>query len=82
MLILDGVTPVHIFWLPEMTDVGRGLTITSAFTGNAWQPPPVGVMVNVTVTGAAVVLVKVPVIFPDPLVPMPVTAPALFLVQL
>jgi hypothetical protein len=42
---------------------------------------PVGTMVNVTVTGAVVVLVRVPTILPLPLEPIPVTRPVLFLVQ-
>ena len=46
------------------------------------QPLAVGVMVNVTVTGAFVVLVKVPVIgVPEPLAAMPVTVALLSLVQ-
>ena len=46
------------------------------------QPLAAGVMVNVTVTGAAVVLVNEPLIFPLPLAAIPVTATVLFLVQL
>jgi hypothetical protein len=43
---------------------------------------PVGVIVNVTVTGDEVVLVKVVlVIFPEPLLAMPVTVAVLSLVQ-
>ena len=41
-----------------------------------------GVMVKVTVTGEAVIFVKVPLILPMPLAAMPVTATVLFLVQL
>jgi hypothetical protein len=43
---------------------------------------PVGVMVNFTVTGALVVLVSVPLIFPEPLAAIPVTVDVLSLVQL
>ena len=39
-------------------------------------------MVNVTVTGALVVLVSVPLILPAPLAAIPVTATVLSLVQL
>ena len=39
-------------------------------------------MVKVTVTGAAVVFVSVPLILPAPLAAIPVTDPVLFLVQL
>ena len=39
-------------------------------------------MVKVTVTGAVVVLVKVPLISPAPLAAIPVTVPLLSLVQL
>ena len=39
-------------------------------------------MVKVTVTGALVVFVKVPLISPEPLAAIPVTVPELFLVQL
>lgn len=42
----------------------------------------VGVMVNVTVTGALVELVSVPLILPEPLAAIPVTGPVLSLVQL
>lgn len=69
-------------WLPESTAEGRGFTITDAITGKPVQVPVVGIMVNVTVTGAAVVLVSVPEILPDPLAAMPVTATELSLVQL
>lgn len=41
-----------------------------------------GVTVNVTYSGAVVVLVKVPLIVPDPLLAIPVTPAVLFLVQL
>lgn len=40
-----------------------------------------GVMVNVTVTGAVVVLVNEPLISPEPLAAIPVTEPVLFLVH-
>ena len=46
------------------------------------QPLAVGVIVNVTSTGALVVFVNVPLIFPLPLAAIPVTATVLSLVQL
>jgi hypothetical protein len=46
------------------------------------QPLAVGVMVNVTVTGALVVFINDPLILPEPLDDMPVTVAALSLVQL
>jgi len=42
----------------------------------------VGVIVNVTVTGAFVKFVNVPLILPDPLAAIPVTVPVLSLTQL
>jgi hypothetical protein len=64
------------------TAFGVGLTNTVAVIGVPGQPLAVGVMVKVTVTGADVVLVKLPLMFPIPLAPIPVTIPELFLVQL
>ena len=61
---------------------GVGFTSTVAVIGVPVQPLAVGVMVNVTVTGDAVVLVSVPLIFPEPLAAIPVTVPVLSLVQL
>ena len=46
------------------------------------QPLAVGVMVKVTVTGAAVVLFNVPLILPAPLAGIPVTVTVLSLTQL
>lgn len=45
------------------------------------QPFAVGVTVNVTVTGEAVVFVKTPVMLPDPLAAIPVAEVVLSLVQ-
>ena len=61
--------------------MGVGLTSTVAVIGVPGQLLAVGVMVKVTVTGALVVLVKLPLILPLPLLAIPVT-PGLFLVQL
>ena len=61
---------------------GVGFTRTVAMTGKPTQPLAVGAMVKVTVTGALVVLVNVPLILPDPLAAIPVTVAELFLVQL
>ena len=59
-----------------------GLTATVAVTGVPVQPFAVGVIVNVTVTGAVPVVAKAPVIFPVPLAGIPVTVAVLFLDQL
>lgn len=75
-------TPAHNPWLPEIIEVGLGLTVTVEVKDAPWQLPTVGIMVNVTVTGELVVLVSDPVIFPLPLDAIPVTKPVLFLVQL
>ena len=61
---------------------GVGFTRTVAVTGNPGHPLAVGVIVNVTRTGAKVVFVSVPLILPVPLAAMPVTATTLSLVQL
>ena len=64
------------------TAAGVGLTRTVAVIGAPAHPFAVGVIVKVTSTGAAVVLVSVPEILPFPLAAMPVTVAVLFLVQL
>lgn len=65
-----------------MVVAGSGLTRTVACTGMPGHPLATGVMVNVTNTGLAVLLINVPEILPVPLLPIvPVTA-GLFLVQL
>ena len=64
------------------TAFGVGFTSTVAVTGAPAQPLAVGVMVNVTVTGALVVFVNAPLMFPLPLAAIPVTATVLSLVQL
>jgi len=79
------VPPLHTDWLlAEPT--GVGFTTTVAVIDEPTQKVgvgPVGVIVNVTVTGALVVLVKlVPVILvPEPLAAIPVTAAVLSLVH-
>ena len=60
---------------------GEGFTWTVAVRGAPVQPLAVGVMVNVTVIAAVVVLIRAPVILPDPLAAIPVTEAVLFLVQ-
>ena len=60
---------------------GPAFTNTVAVIGAPVQPLAVGVIVNVTVTGDAVVFVNTPVISPDPLAAIPVTGTALSLVQ-
>ena len=60
-----------------------GVTVTVAVkvVGAAQPLASKAVMVNVTVTGDAVVLVKVPLIFPVPLAAIPVAVTVLSLVQ-
>lgn len=59
-----------------------GFTTTVAVISSPPQPSPeVGVIIKVTVIGAAVVFVKTPLISPLPLAAIPVTVPTLFLVQ-
>ena len=64
------------------TAFGVGFTNTVAVIGVPAQPLAVGVMVNVTVIGALVVLVNEPLMLPEPLAAIPVTATVLSLVQL
>ena len=81
---------IAVMALPEQTvcaefvatTFGVGLTRTVVVMGVPAHPLDVGVMVNVTVSGALVVLVKPPLISPLPLAAIPVTVPVLFLVQL
>ena len=61
---------------------GIGFTMTVAVIGVPEQPLTSGVIVNVTVTGAVVVLVNMPLILPLPLAAIPVTATVLSRVQL
>lgn len=58
--------------LPGQTIAGAGFTTTVA-VAVLLHPSTNEVMVKVTVTGALVVLVSVPLIFPLPLPPIPVT---------
>jgi len=62
--------------------IGDGFINTVVVIDVPGQPLANGVIVNVTVTGADVVLVSVPMIFPVPLTAIPVTVTVLFLVQL
>ena len=64
------------------TAFGVGLTSTVAVIGVPVQPLALGVIVKVTVTGALVVLVSVPLMLPVPLAAMPVTDVVLSRVQL
>jgi hypothetical protein len=61
--------------------LGVGFTKTVAVDGTPAQPLAVGVIVKVTVIGANVVLVKLPLISPLPPIAIPVTVPILSLVQ-
>jgi hypothetical protein len=64
------------------TAFGVGFTNTFAVIAAPGQPLAVGVIVNVTVIGALVVLVNDPLMLPLPLAAIPVTVPVLSLVQL
>ena len=64
------------------TAVGVGFTSTVAVIGLPEQPLAVGVIVKVTVTGALVVLVSVPLMLPLPFAAIPVTLALLSLTQL
>ena len=62
--------------------MGVGLTSTVAvYDGPAQVAASAGVIVNVTVIGAEVVFVKLPLILPEPLAGIPVTVATLSLVQ-
>lgn len=78
--------PLHTTWLATGLTVAKGFTSTVAVVvGPVQVTPPlvyVGVMVNVTVTGPVVVLVKTPLILPVPLAAMPVAVAVLSLTQL
>ena len=68
--------------LPGQLMAGDGFTVTVAVMGVPVQPFTVGVMVNVTVTGEALVLLTTALILPEPLAAIPVTVAVLSLVQL
>src|SRR5678809_630974 len=77
------VAPEHIVWDKGVADaVGPEFTSTVAVIGAPIQPLAVGVIMKVTVTGAVVVFINAPLMLPDPLAAIPVTAVVLFLVQL
>lgn len=64
----------HIVWLEGVrVTLGEGLTRTVAVIDAPPQVLAVGVIVKVTVMGAAVVFVNVPLILPPPLAAIPVT---------
>ena len=74
--------PEQIVWEDGVaTASGVGFTNTVAEMGVPGHPFADGVMVNVTVTGALVVFVNVPLMSPEPLAAIPVTEPVLSLVQ-
>ena len=81
-IVVIGVAEHRVCEDGVATAVGVGFTNTVEVIGVPAQPLAVGVMVKVTVTGAVVVLVSVPLISPAPLAAMPVVATVLSLVQL
>ena len=64
------------------TAFGVGFTNTVAVMADPGHPFAVGVILKLTVTGAFVVLVKLPLMFPLPLAGMPLTVAELSRVQL
>lgn len=66
----------------DATAFGLGLTVTVAVIGVPAQEADDGVIVKVTVIGALVLLVNVPLILPVPLAAIPVTDAVLSLTQL
>jgi hypothetical protein len=81
--IVSIVPAEQIVWASAVaTALGVGFTRTVAVIGVPGQPLAVGVIVKVTVTGAFVVLVKLPLMSPLPLARIPVTSAVLSLVQL
>ena len=76
------VAPEQIVCVRGVADAtGPAFTTTVAVIGAPAHPLAVGVIVNVTVTGDAVVFVNNPVMLPDPLAAIPVIVAVLFLVQ-
>lgn len=78
---------IAVITVPEQIVCDDGVTTATepGFTSTdalLVQLPELGVMVNVTYNAAAVVLVKAPLMLPDPLFAIPVTVVVLFLVQL
>ena len=75
-------SPEKMVWdKGEAIEFGVGFTRTVAVMAAPGQLLALGVIVKVTVTGAKVVLVNVPVISPVPVVAMPVTETVLSLLQ-
>ena len=67
------LAPEQIVWMAGKPFAsGVGFTSTVTVIGAPVQPFALGVMVNVTSTGAKVVLVNVPLISPTPLAAIPV----------
>ena len=65
-----------------MVPFGVTVTVAVKVAGPAQPLALNAVIVKVTVTGALVTLIRVPLIFPEPLAAMPVAATVLSLVQL
>ena len=81
MVVID--PPEHIVCEAGVaTAFGVGFTNTVAVMADPGHPFAVGVIVRVTVTGALVVLIKLPLMLPLPLDGMPVTVVVLSRVQL
>ena len=80
--IAVGVPAQSVVFVGVIVITGIGFTVTVAVIGVPVHEAVDGVIVKVTVIGALVVLVSVPVIFPDPLAAIPVTETVLLRVQL
>jgi hypothetical protein len=72
---------LHNVWLAGCVTTGVGFTVTDAIIPGPGQPANDGVMVNVVVIGAVVVLTNVPAILPVPDAAIPVRLTVLSLVQ-
>ena len=76
-------TPEHMICVAGLASTfGVGFTNTVAVMAVPGHPFAVGVIVKLTVTGALVVLVKLPLMLPLPLDGIPVTVAELSRVQL
>jgi len=76
------VTPLQYNLLLTGVTTGVGITSTVAVIEVQGKPAVGGIMVKDTVSGNGLVLVKVPLILPEPLAAIPLTVAVLFLVQL
>ena len=81
-IVLIGLPEQIVCVVGVAKPVTKGLTVMVAVKGVPEHPLAVGVIVNVTGTGARPIFDKVPETLPVPLAAMPVTVPVLSRVQL